>query len=567
MKKLTLILFLIFSLNITAQTWDVNFSDSLTNYGSSTANILDFYNYKDSVLYITGGIMFIGTDSTISTFHMDSDYTFVPYKVPVHEWLNKFIYDPQGNCVIKYKNKLIAGGGFKLRSYWNDYYIAKYLAYQVDSMNWGALGGYHPNGTVNDLVEYNGKLIMAGFFDGVGGFDTLDNYTHLMDVLHIVAYSDTGGYENIANVTTVEYFALGVHDGNLYTGGYHGLRQYLGGEDWDVEPHGGVNGTVHDMVTDTFNNFLYIGGAFYYVADTIQTYNIAMWDGFNWHAIGTDSGLSVGEKGMAVYHGDLYIGSGWLSAIGGEDFNRIARWDGENWSKVGNGIENGSVYTIEEFRDELYFGGTFTEVKSYSIGDSIVPAQRAYGIARWHMPDTNCSYMRPMVQTYSDTFYLENGQAVAQLYNNNKYVDSWSWDFGDGETDTVQNPLHVYTDTGVYTVQVVVTDANCPKTKIAHKQIVVVNSSSVSKLAISNSQLTIYPNPSDSKFTIETELPQGSIGEIRVYGISGKEVKTIQIENQKTKTSIDVSHWQKGNYLCSLFVNGKLVKSKKMVVN
>lgn len=36
-------------------------------------------------------------------------------------------------------------------------------------------------------------------------------------------------------------------------------------------------------------------------------------------------------------------------------------------------------------------------------------------------------------------------------------IDTWSWDFGDGTTSTEQNPLHVYTNEGTYTVQLTVT--------------------------------------------------------------------------------------------------------------
>ena len=35
---------------------------------------------------------------------------------------------------------------------------------------------------------------------------------------------------------------------------------------------------------------------------------------------------------------------------------------------------------------------------------------------------------------------------------------NWLWDFGDGNTDTTQNPIHVYTTPGVYTVSLVVSD-------------------------------------------------------------------------------------------------------------
>lgn len=35
---------------------------------------------------------------------------------------------------------------------------------------------------------------------------------------------------------------------------------------------------------------------------------------------------------------------------------------------------------------------------------------------------------------------------------------NWSWDFGDGNTSTIQNPTHVYNETGTYTAILTVTD-------------------------------------------------------------------------------------------------------------
>ena len=39
-------------------------------------------------------------------------------------------------------------------------------------------------------------------------------------------------------------------------------------------------------------------------------------------------------------------------------------------------------------------------------------------------------------------------------------IKSWQWDFGDGTFDTVQNPTHLYTDTGTYKVYLYVVDSN-----------------------------------------------------------------------------------------------------------
>ena len=38
--------------------------------------------------------------------------------------------------------------------------------------------------------------------------------------------------------------------------------------------------------------------------------------------------------------------------------------------------------------------------------------------------------------------------------------ESWSWEFGDGESSTVQNPMHTYTSQGQYTVMLTVSNAN-----------------------------------------------------------------------------------------------------------
>ncbi len=43
-------------------------------------------------------------------------------------------------------------------------------------------------------------------------------------------------------------------------------------------------------------------------------------------------------------------------------------------------------------------------------------------------------------------------------------IDQWLWDFGDGGTSTVQNPSHIYTDTGYFNIQLIVWNNGCPDT-------------------------------------------------------------------------------------------------------
>lgn len=52
--------------------------------------------------------------------------------------------------------------------------------------------------------------------------------------------------------------------------------------------------------------------------------------------------------------------------------------------------------------------------------------------------------------------YVANRGIVA-FFNNSDSADNWFWDFGDGSTDTLQNPIHEYDTLGKYTVFLKVT--------------------------------------------------------------------------------------------------------------
>ena len=44
------------------------------------------------------------------------------------------------------------------------------------------------------------------------------------------------------------------------------------------------------------------------------------------------------------------------------------------------------------------------------------------------------------------------------------YITSWQWDFGDGGANTLQNPKHKYTDSGYFTVTLIITNNGCSDT-------------------------------------------------------------------------------------------------------
>lgn len=61
---------------------------------------------------------------------------------------------------------------------------------------------------------------------------------------------------------------------------------------------------------------------------------------------------------------------------------------------------------------------------------------------------------------YSDLCVLGPVQFTDETTIGDGVLSSWTWDFGDGNTSTEQNPVHEYTDPGIYNVILTINDVN-----------------------------------------------------------------------------------------------------------
>lgn len=108
----------------------------------------------------------------------------------------------------------------------------------------------------------------------------------------------------------------------------------------------------------------------------------------------------------------------------------------------------------------------FKKTGSYPI---VIKAKKANGYIRTHY-DSIDYYKKPIANFYSDTNV--SCQWIAYQFYDSSYRDtvnieigeSWFWDFGDGTTDTIQNPTHVYTQTGTYNVKLIYSNGYCTDT-------------------------------------------------------------------------------------------------------
>lgn len=169
--------------------------------------------------------------------------------------------------------------------------------------------------------------------------------------------------------------------------------------------------------------------------------------------------------------------------------------------------------------------------------------------------------------TSADTIYL-NGLGMVTFTNTSANSDAWLWNFGDGNTSTVQSPTHVYDVIGIYTVTLTSYNHNCSTTVTS---IVVVKQSSVgiNVLALADYKLQIYPNPSDGKFTLQIEnCPEclQQIEDLTVLNILGEVIfHTSDIVGQSM--SIDLSGHPKGIYFVKLLLSGQHLTANKVANN
>jgi hypothetical protein len=215
-------------------------------------------------------------------------------------------------------------------------------------------GGTNPGAGPSSLTIYDDELIAAGGFSKAGN-------TTVRGIARWVGAEQT--WKKIAPGFDFTPSPFTSYRGDLIAAGSFGSAGDVeakgiarwDGQDW--HPLGSGIGNAVVGVIDSLQEFdgrLYVGGNFF-GAGGVPVQNIAAWDGETetWADVG--GGVSGGEiprvHAMAVYNGDL-IAAGDFDFAGGVPAFNIARWDGSQWHAMGAGV--GVVFAMAEFEGELY---------------------------------------------------------------------------------------------------------------------------------------------------------------------------------------------------------------------
>ncbi len=138
---------------------------------------------------------------------------------------------------------------------------------------------------------------------------------------------------------------------------------------------------------------------------------------------------------------------------------------------------------------------------------------------------------------------------------------NWAWDFGDGTSSDLQNPSHVYTQAGTYSVSL--TTSNDWGSDIETKtDYIIVNS--VEEVNMRNANIvSIFPNPTSGIVNIRIG-EDNSNNKITIIDFSGKLVLEINNPANSIQT-VDMSGYSKGIYWVKISDN-KLTSVRKMIL-
>lgn len=119
----------------------------------------------------------------------------------------------------------------------------------------------------------------------------------------------------------------------------------------------------------------------------------------------------------------------------------------------------------------------------------------------------------------------EDSALTVQFTDISQYVDSyWHWDFGDGDSSLIPNPIHTYPQAGFYTVCLTAGDSCTTDTWCKE---IAVTSSGIENIQTDETRFSVHPNPFKNSTMFSFILSEESHVLLQIYNCTGQKVATL----------------------------------------
>lgn len=156
--------------------------------------------------------------------------------------------------------------------------------------------------------------------------------------------------------------------------------------------------------------------------------------------------------------------------------------------------------------------------------------------------------------------YAQNSNIITFTDVSSFSPNAWSWDFGDGNTSSQQNPVHTYAALGTYTVVLMVTN-DCGTDDYERK--ITVNWISTPEQVLAE-QIKVFPNPATD--LINVEIPeQLESCQLVLSDLSGKQLQRVEVSGSSKTSSLNIEGLSEGVYILGIEKDGKVLRNMRIV--
>jgi len=403
------------------------------------------------------------------------------------------------------------------------YFVAKW-----DGFSWSELGiggnALNADSTINLVTTDDlGNVYATGYFtnDSNKAYIAMWNgssWSELSSGTNSLPIASLQNYNQINALATSPsgkvYASFVIYDSlNSYTGykiyeWYHASWHDIGSSSdrflW---------GDVRALATDWMGN-LYVTGSF---KNLLGRYYIAKWNDTTWSELGSSSDSIIGD----LFNSSISVDDSAHVYINNE--TEIMKWDGNMWTTLSNKYHahNGISSVTVDKSGNIY---------AAQFDDSINT-----------MPHTNG---KPYISEWKDTGWNELSNGEVNLH--------FSPIISQNEDHTLQIVTDVYGN--LYACGSLIDPVN--------QHYIAVYPATNIKEPPANSNYRIYPNPADNSLNIQLDKLYID-AEVHITDVTGRKIYTAQLNS--INTTIDVSHWLDGLYICNVSLDG-VINTVKLLV-